>query len=115
MKREIARTARLTFKCRKRTRREDGAYVYVEDGTVSAVAVLDVDAERLLQRMAERAIRSKGGKAVLGGGLVVVRALNRSRGDGASCPKCGERDAPLKWDNGKCWTCGYCSDEGGGP
>jgi hypothetical protein len=26
------------------------------------------------------------------------------------CPECGESDE-CKWDNGKCWTCGYCADD----
>lgn len=25
------------------------------------------------------------------------------------CPKCGEKDN-CRWDDGKCWTCGYCND-----
>lgn len=48
------------------------------DGTRSGEVELRVDVESLIKQLAAKALRSKGGKAQMGGGAVVVRVRSRS-------------------------------------
>lgn len=79
MKREIARTARMTLPVRRRVKEPGQPVRHEDNGTVSGTVVLEVDSDAVLRMLAEKALRSKGGKAVLGRGAIVVRAINRKR------------------------------------
>lgn len=64
----------------KRVETEDGrGFTTVPDGHEVCSVQLTADLDALTRRLADKAMRNKGGKATIAWGLVVVRVTSRKR------------------------------------